>query len=106
MSSPTGPRPDAAAPHPRERLDEAQRRIVLRPDGYHWISLDGQQEFGPFETWEAAAAALQTDDELAPAVGESLAEAESEIGVADWIDPTTGEPGEGACPPHVDEDGG
>ena len=36
--------------------------------------------------------------------GESLAEAEDEIGVADWIDPETGEPAEGLSPPHLDGD--
>jgi hypothetical protein len=30
--------------------------------------------------------------------GESLAEAEAEIGIADWADPDTGEPAEGHSP--------
>lgn len=78
-------------------------RIVRRPDGYHWIALDGRQEFGPFETLEAATAdMLDAADENAPQPGESLQEAESEIGIAEWIDPETGEPAEGTCPPHLD----
>lgn len=39
-------------------------------------------------------------DEDAPEPGEGLREAESEIGIADWIDPDTGEPAEGPSPPH------
>jgi hypothetical protein len=35
--------------------------------------------------------------------GETLAEAESEIGVADWIDPDSGEPAEGQSRPHLNE---
>lgn len=80
-------------------------RIVQRPDGYHWIALDGRQEFGPFETLEQATAdMLDAADESALQPGESLQEAESEIGIAEWIDPETGEPAEGPCPPHLDED--
>jgi hypothetical protein len=79
------------------------RRIVQRPDGYHWIAPDGHQEFGPFETLELAMAdMIDGADEHAPQPGETLQEAESEIGIADWIDPETGEPAEGSCPPHLE----
>jgi hypothetical protein len=30
--------------------------------------------------------------------GETLEEAEDELGIADWVDPDTGEPAEGAGP--------
>lgn len=79
--------------------------ILARPDGYYWMAADGHQEFGPFATVELAQAnrdAADTDN--APAPGESLQEAESEIGMADWIDPETGEPAEGQSPPRLDED--
>jgi hypothetical protein len=79
--------------------------IVARPDGYHWLAHDGVQEFGPFETLEEARAAMQAasdDAEHEPA--ETLQEAELEIGIADWIDPETGEPAEGQSPPHLDDD--
>lgn len=33
---------------------------------------------------------------------ETLPEMEREIGMADWIDPETGEPAEGLSPPHLD----
>jgi hypothetical protein len=41
-------------------------------------------------------------DAIAPE--ESLEEAESEIGVNDWIDPETGELAEGQSPPHLQDE--
>ncbi len=32
----------------------------------------------------------------------TLPEMEREIGIADWLDPETGEPAEGQSPPHLD----
>ena len=40
----------------------------------------------------------------APEPGETLEEAEQELGVNAWIDSDTGEPAEGQSPPHPDED--
>lgn len=40
------------------------------------------------------------EDALAPE--ETLAEAEREIGLNDWIDPETGEPAEGQSPPRLE----
>lgn len=89
----------------QEAVEGEGGRIVQRPDGYHWIALDGRQEFGPFITLEEARAdMLGTADEDTPQPGESLQEAEQEIGISEWIDPETGEPAEGACPPHLDEE--
>ena len=96
--------PPAVAAIP-EAVPGEPERIVQRPDGYHWIAADGRQEFGPFETLEDARAdMLDAADENAPQPGEELQEAESEIGIADWIDPETGEPAEGTSPPHLDEE--
>ena len=81
----------------------SQGEIVLRPDGYHWVAPDGRQEFGPFETLEEAAADRDASDEEGPSPGESLAEAEDEIGIAGWIDPETGQPAEGLSHPHLEE---
>lgn len=69
-------------------------RLLERPDGYYWQSLDGERERGPFRTRLEAEADLQVSDEDSLEVGESLLEAESEIGIADWVDPETGEPAE------------
>jgi hypothetical protein len=104
-SSPPRPLPEAESVLAiRESGEGEPGRIVERPDGFHWIALDGRQEFGPFETVELTRAdMLDAADEDAPQPGEPLGEAENEIGIADWIDPETGEPAEGACPPHLDE---
>lgn len=40
----------------------------------------------------------------APEPGETLAEAESELGINDWIDPETGEPPEGQSPPRLEDE--
>ena len=43
------------------------------------------------------------DDELLTPDIEALHEVETEIGIATWLDAETGEPAQGACPPHLDE---
>lgn len=91
-------------------LDAADdERIVMRPDGYHWLATESRQEFGPFETLEAARAAMALGVGVGVGIAEtaddeSLHEAESDIGIADWIDPQTGAPAEGQSPPHLGED--
>lgn len=100
----------------KEQLEEAEKElasaqeddtnpgeIVLRPDGYHWVAPDGRQEFGPFETREEATADRDASDEEGPSPGETLAEAEDEIGIAGWIDPETGQPAEGISHPRLEE---
>lgn len=78
--------------------------IMLRPDGYHWQSPDGNQEFGPFESLEAALADMESADEDTSEPGETLQEAEDELGVSDWIDPDTGELAEGLSTPHLSDE--
>ena len=107
--SPIGDKPDGksvkskpvAVPE-REVAEQHPDQIMARPDGYYWRTADGKQEFGPFESWELAWADMEAANEEAPEPGESLQEAESEIGIADWIDPETGDPAEGLSPPHFD----
>lgn len=83
--------------------DSLVEKIMLRPDGYYWQAPDGKQEFGPFESLEMAMADMGAADEQAPEPGETLQEAEDEIGIAGWIDPETGEPAEGQSPPRLEE---
>jgi len=68
-----------------------RERIVERPDGFYWQSRDGGKESGPFATLREAVDDMQysADSDFEP--GESLEQAEAEIGVSDWIDPETGE---------------
>ena len=69
--------------------------IVHRPDGWYWLGEDGRQEFGPYASSDEALADLHAAGEEAIEPAESLLEAEQEIGIADWLDPDTGEPAEG-----------
>lgn len=87
-----------------ETVDGLTGQVMARPDGYYWRAPDGKQEFGPFASVEDAVADMQAADEEAPEPGESLQEAESELGIADWLDPETGEPAEGLSPPRLDEE--
>jgi hypothetical protein len=79
--------------------------LVHRPEGYYWLAADSGQEIGPFATMEEALAEVadvDADEEAEP--GESLEEAEDEIGIADWIDPDTGEPAEGLSTPRLHDE--
>jgi len=80
-------------------------QVVLRPNGYYWQAAGGKHEFGPFTTMEEALSEMEaasSDDEAEP--GESLEEAEGELGIADWIDPDTGEPAEGQSTPRLHDE--
>jgi hypothetical protein len=83
-------------PAPKQEDDRA--RIIERPDGFYWQAEDRGAEYGPFPTLSAAAADLQSSDDSAYEPGETLAEAEDEIGISGWIDPDTGEPAEESIP--------
>lgn len=81
------------------RDESAQGRIVNRPDGYYWERESGELQ-GPFVTREEAEADRLADGATAGEfeTGETLQEAESEIGVSEWIDPDTGGPAEDHIP--------
>lgn len=74
-------------------------RLIERPDGCYWQSIEDGREYGPFPTLVEAIADMQFAD-AALETGETLAEAEDEIGIADWLDADTGEPAE-ECRPHL-----
>lgn len=87
---------------PQTPPDYDQARIIERPDGFYWQDKESGREYGPFETMLAAVEDMQysSDSEYEP--GESLGEAENEIGIADWVDPETGELAEGGAP-HIED---
>jgi hypothetical protein len=68
--------------------------LVQHPDGWYWLAAGGRQQFGPYASTEEARAASNAaiDEDIEP--GETLLEAEQELGIADWLDPDTGEPAE------------
>lgn len=92
---------EASADEVAADLDETSEEVLVisRPDGYYWVAPDGQ-EIGPFASRELALADVPSDDGDMPEPGESLQEAEDEIGISDWIDPDTGEPAEGQSSPR------
>jgi hypothetical protein len=80
---------------PETPSDYDRTRVVERPDGFYWQSRDGSRDYGPFPTLLEAVQDLQYNDEpTSYEPGETLAEAETEIGVSDWVDPETGLPAE------------
>jgi len=79
-------------PETPSNYDEA--RIIERPDGFYWQDRVTEKQFGPFASLNEAIQDMQyiADSDYEP--GETLEEAEDEIGISGWIDPDTGEPGE------------
>ena len=71
-------------------------RVIERPDGFYWQAKDDGREYGPFATLLEAVQSMQAGD--AALEPETLAEAEAEIGIADFVDPDTGEPAEESRP--------
>ncbi|HUJ01447.1 MAG TPA: hypothetical protein VLY46_14500 [Usitatibacter sp.] len=72
-------------------------RVIERPDGFHWKQKGAAREYGPFETLLECVQDMQatdTGDEQPIEPGETLQEAEAEIGLSDGIDPDTGAPAE------------
>lgn len=69
-------------------------RIIERPDGFYWLDTESGEEYGPFATLLDATQDMEynVDSDFEP--GETLEEAEDELGISDWIDPDTGAPGE------------
>lgn len=88
--------PDEEALHGRV----VQGRVLERPDGFYWESREAKELRGPFETRAEAEADLlaggAADAEFEGK--DTLQEAESELGIAEWIDPDTGGPAEDNVP--------
>jgi len=75
--------------------------VIERPDGFYWEGKAKGEAHGPFATLAEAEADLLAGGASAEEdaeVPEPLQEAESEIGIAEWIDPDTGGPAEDSVP--------
>ena len=83
---------------PAGTTEDGLTRIIERPDGFYWHSDDGRKEYGPFPTLVEAVADMQASEDSNYEPGESLQEAEDEIGISAWIDPDTGQPAEESVP--------
>jgi hypothetical protein len=81
-------------PIPQTPPDYDRTRITERPDGFYWQAKDDGREYGPFATLLAAVLDMQASDNGSIEPGETLEEAEAEIGIAGFIDPETGVPAE------------
>lgn len=90
-------------PIPQTPPDYDRTRVIERPDGFYWQDKLSDDQYGPFATLLAAVQDMQNHDGNGYAEGESLEEAEAEIGIADWVDPETGEPAEGVKPHLTDQ---
>lgn len=78
--------------------------VIERPDGFYWQDQERGVEYGPFATLVEALADIESDPTSVKDIepGESLLEAEEELGIADWIDPDTGDPAEESVP-HIED---
>ena len=88
---------------PETSPDFDRTRVIERPDGFYWQDKLTGELYGPFATLLEAAQDMQDHDGNGFEEGESLEEAESEIGMADWLDPETGEPAEDMPTRYSDE---
>jgi len=94
------PRRKKQAVSPKE--EALQGRILERPDGFYWESKETKELRGPFETRAEAEVDMLAgggaEDEFEPEPKGTLQEAESELGISEWIDPDTGGPAEDNVP--------
>ena len=94
LSAPPDPTLDDVASADMSLPDSSA--VVKHPDGFYWLTPDCRQQFGPFATAEEALAEMNavTEDALEPGetLHDALEEAEHDLGIADWVDPDTGEP--------------
>jgi hypothetical protein len=80
------------------QAEPAGGRIVQRADGFYREKAGGEA-VGPYATLAEAEADLLADGAAEDLeAGESLQEAESELGISEWIDPDTGGPAEDNVP--------
>ena len=83
-------------PKPAPELERAP--ILERPDGFYWQDKESGREYGPFPTLLDAEQDMEASGGTPLEPGETLEEAEGEIGISDYIDPDTGDPAEDGVP--------
>jgi len=76
---------------PETPPDYDMTRIIERPDGFYWLDRGSDEQFGPFGTLLEAVQDMEYNAESGYEPIESIAEAEQELGLADWVDAETGE---------------
>lgn len=83
---------------PETPPESDRARVIERPDGFYWQSKDSDKEAGPFATLLEAVEDMQYNADSDYEPGETVAQAEAEIGISDWVDPDTGELAEELTP--------
>lgn len=69
-------------------------RIIERPDGFYWESLEDGREYGPFATLVETVLDMQSmsdDEEVEGDDVDDVREAGEALGVPQWVDPETGQ---------------
>ena len=96
---------ETAKPKAEEALEESAEapeaalpkgRVLERPDGFYWE--DEGELNGPFPTLAEAEADMLSGGTPATEDPAALQEAESDLGINEWIDPDTGGPAEDNVP--------
>jgi hypothetical protein len=72
--------------------------VVERPNGFYVRWKAGGRESGPFANLLDAIESERAAEDPEASAAAALAEAESDLGVSDWIDPETHAPAEGHIP--------
>lgn len=79
-------------------------KLLERPDGFYWQDAASGKTYGPFKSAVEAKEDILYRDDSDYEEGESLLEAEDEIGIAGWIDPDTHDPAEYYAPRFSDDE--
>lgn len=67
------------------------KRVIETPSGFYWQDIFAEKKYGPFLTRFDAVQDMLEQDGIAEEEAELSEAAGDEIGIADWIDPDTGE---------------
>ena len=89
---------NAEAPVENDRIQEERVQFIERPNGVYWRTASSEEENGPFATLAEATADAEGREDPTFQATDSVAEAEAEIGISEWIDPETGAPAEESTP--------
>jgi hypothetical protein len=76
---------------PETPADFDRTRVIERPDGFFWLDEENGEQFGPFDTLLEAVQDMEYNAESGNEPGETVEEAERELGLAEWVDADTGE---------------
>ena len=89
---------------PSEIAAEFEETLVIeRAEGFYVQWKAGGRESGPFPSLIEAIDSERSPEEADGDAQDALAEAEADLGVADWIDPETHEPAEERRPRIEDQ---